>query len=222
MLSTEDLFSLIKHGQIEEVQAALAADSDLVHAHEAGGASAVLTAVYYSQPAIARLLIKYGATLDVFEAAAVGDLDMVREKVSAQPELVNAVAPDGFQPLGLAAFFGHLDVAEFLLQAGAAVDSPAHNPLKVMPLHSAAAGSWTEIVRLLIAHGAPVNARQGEDFAPLHSAAQNGSLEIITALLDAGADVNARDSEGKTPLFFALAENHEEAAALLRDKGANE
>jgi len=221
MLSTEELFSLIKHGQIEEVQAALVEDPALVHAHESGGASAVLTAVYYSQPAIARLLIKYGATLDLFEASAVGDLEVVRDKVSAQPDLVNAVAPDGFQPLGLAAFFGHVDVAEYLLQAGAAVDSPAHNPLKVMPLHSAAAGSWTEIVRLLIAHGAPVNARQGEDFAPLHSAAQNGSLEIITALLDAGADVNARDAEGKTPLFFAMAQNHEEAAALLREKGAS-
>lgn len=222
MLSNDELFSLIKHGQIEEVQAALAADPGLVYAHEADGASAVLTAVYYNQPAIARLLVKYGAPLDLFEAAAVGDLDAVREKVSAQPDLVNAVASDGFQPLGLATFFGHVDVAEYLLQAGAAVDSAAHNPLKVMPLHSAAAGSWTEIVRLLIAHGAPVNARQGEDFAPLHSAAQNGSLEIITALLDAGADVNARDAEGKTPLFFALAENHEEAAALLREKGAIE
>lgn len=222
MLSTDELFSLIKHGKIEDVQAALVADPSLVHAREDGGASAVLTAVYYNEPAIARLLIKYGASLDLFEAAAVGDLDAVRQKVLAQPELVNAVAPDGFQPLGLASFFGHLDVAEFLLQAGAAVDSPAHNPLKVMPLHSAAAGSWTEIVRLLIAHGAPVNARQGEDFAPLHSAAQNGSLDIITALVDAGADVNTRDAEGKTPLFFALSENHQEAAALLRERGAVE
>lgn len=220
MLTTEELFALIKHGQIEEVQAALIEDPGLVHAREPNGASAVLTAAYYSQPAIARLLVKYGASLDLFEAAAVGNLDAVRQHVSAQPDLVNAVASDGFQPLGLAAFFGHRDVAEYLLQAGAAVDSPSQNPLKVMPLHSAAAGSWTEVVRLLIAHGAPVNARQGEDFAPLHSAAQNGSLEIITALLEAGADVNVRDSEGKTPLVYALAENHEEAAALLREKGA--
>ncbi len=222
MLTTEALFSLIKHGQIEEVQAALIEDPALVHAHEPDGASAVLTAVYYGQPAIARLLVKYGASLDLFEAAAIGDLDTVRQLVSAQPDLANAVAPDGFQPLGLAAFFGHADVAEYLIHAGAVVDSPSHNPLKVMPLHSAAAGSRTEVVKLLIQHGAPVNVRQAEEFAPLHSAAQNGSLEIISALLDAGAEVNIRDAEGKSPLTFALAENHEEAAALLRSKGAIE
>lgn len=220
MLSTEDLFNLIKHGKIEEIQEALSLDSNLANAHEPEGASAVLTAAYYGQSAIARLLVKYGATLDLFEAAAVGELDAVRQMVAARPELVNAVAPDGFQPLGLAAFFGHLDVAEFLIDAGAAVDSPSHNPLKVMPLHSAAAGNRVELARLLIDRGAPVNVRQAEDFTPLHSAAQNGSLEIIQALLAAGAEVNVRDGEGKTPLAFALAENHQEAAELLLGNGA--
>ncbi|MHB0987445.1 MAG: ankyrin repeat domain-containing protein [Bellilinea sp.] len=221
MLSTEDLFNLIKNGRIEEVQAALSLDPSLANAHESDGTSAALTAAYYGQSAIARLLIKYGATLDLFEAAAVGELETVRRIVAAQPELVNAVAPDGFQPLGLAAFFGHLDVAEFLIDAGAAVDSPSHNPLKVMPLHSAAAGNRVEIARLLIDRGAPVNARQAEDFTPLHSAAQNGSLEIIQALLAAGAEVNVRDGEGKTPLAFALAENHQQAVELLLENGAS-
>ena len=221
MLSTQDFYNLIKQGEIEEVQQVLTLDPSLANAHEPDGTSAVLIATYYGQPAIARLLIKYGANLDLFEASAVGELDTVRQMVSAQPELVNAVAPDGFQPLGLAAFFGHLDVAEYLIDAGAAVDSPSHNPLKVMPLHSAAAGSWVEISRLLIAHGAPVDARQAEDFTPLHSAAQNGCLEIIQGLLAAGADVNAREAEGKTPLAFALAENHQKAAELLREYGAS-
>ncbi|MHB8856553.1 MAG: ankyrin repeat domain-containing protein [Bellilinea sp.] len=221
MLSTEDLLNLIKHGKIEEIQEALSLDPSLANAHEPDSTSAVLTAAYYGQSAIARLLVKYGATLDLFAACAVGELDTVRKIVAAQPELVNAVAPDGFQPLGLAAFFGHLDVAQFLIDAGAAVDSPSHNPLKVMPLHSAAAGSRVEIARLLIDHGAPVNARQAEDFTPLHSAAQNGSLEIIQALLAAGAEVNVRDSEGKTPLAFALAENHQEAVDLLLENGAS-
>lgn len=222
MLSTEELFQLIKHGQIEAVQQAVAEDPTLVNAHEPDGASAVLTAAYYGQPAIARLLVKYGAHLDVFEACAIGELDAVVAQVGAQTELANAFAADGFQPLGLAAFFGHFPVAKFLIENGAAVDSPSHNPLRVMPLHSAAAGSWVEIVKLLIDNGAPVNARQAEDFTPLHSAAQNGALEIIQMLLDAGAEVNPREGDGKTPLTYALAEDHQEAAALLRAHGAVE
>jgi ankyrin repeat protein len=222
MLSTDELFEMIRQGQIEQVKQAVTDDPTLVNAHEPDGASAVLTAVYYGQSAIARLLVKNGAHLDLFEASALGQVDIVRRMIESNPELINAVAPDGFQPLGLAAFFGHLELAEYLVQAGAAVDLPSYNPLKVMPLHSAAAGSRVEIARLLIAHGAPVNARQAEGFAPLHSAAQNGSLEILQALLDAGAEVNVRDAEGKTPLAFAQAEEHSEAVALLRAHGAVE
>lgn len=220
MHTTDSFIKLIKNGLIEEVNAALLEDPSLANIREPDGTSAVLIAAYYHLPAIARLLVKFGANLDVFEAAAVGEEELVRSLIKEQPELVNAIAPDGFQPLGLAAFFGHLEIALFLIESGAEVDSASHNPLKVMPLHSAVAGSWTELVRLLIAHGAPVNARQAEGFAPLHSAAQNGSIEIITDLLQAGADVNARDGEGKTPLMYALHENHEEAVELLTAHGA--
>ncbi len=217
---SDTFFKKIKNGQIEEVKAALVDDPTLVNAREPDGHSAVLIAMYYQQPAIARLLVKYGAELDLFEAVAVGEMETVRRLIQEQPDQVNAVAPDGFQPLGLAAFFGHLEIARLLIAAGAEVDSASHNPLKVMPLHSAAAGNWVEIVQLLIALGAPVNARQSEGFAPLHSAAQNGSVEIIRALLAAGADVNAREVEGKTPLTYAVNENHQEAVDLLLENGA--
>lgn len=220
MHTSESFFGLIKSGQIEEIRSLLIEDPSLANTRETDGNSAVLTAAYYQQPAIARLLVKYGAELDIFEAAAVGELEQVQHLIEERPEDVNAVAPDGFQPLGLAAFFGHLDVARFLLETGAAVDSPSHNPLKVMPLHSAAAGNWADMVRLLIAHGAPVNARQAEGFAPLHSAAQNGSVEIVQDLLAAGAEVNARDADGNTPLAYALKEEHLEAVDLLRSRGA--
>lgn len=220
MHTNESFITLIKNGQIEDIQATLSEDPSLANAREPDGNSAVLTAAYYQQPAIARLLVKYGALLDIFEAAAVGELEQVKRLIAENPENINAFASDGFQPLGLASFFGHLDVAKVLIEAGAEVDSASHNPLKVMPLHSAAAGSWVEVVRLLIAHGAPVNALQAEGFAPLHSAAQNGSVEIIRDLLAAGAEVNARDAEGKTPLAYALKGDNQEASELLVNHGA--
>jgi len=65
----------------------------------------VLAAVYYNQPAIADRLVEKGAHLNVFESAATGQLPRLRQLVNEKPELVNAFAIDGFQPLGLAAFF---------------------------------------------------------------------------------------------------------------------
>ena len=58
-------------------------------------------------------------------------------------------------------------------------------------LHSAAKGGHTEIVRLLLAHGADPNAREAGDHTyPLHWAAAGGYLETVRALLDAGGDVH--------------------------------
>ena len=96
--------------------------------------------MYYGQPAVGNLLVARGATLDVFSAAAAGQLEKVQELVAAEPDLANAYAEDGFQPLGLAAFFGHADVVRFLLAHGSQVNSPSRNDQHVMPLHSAVAG----------------------------------------------------------------------------------
>jgi ankyrin repeat protein len=81
--------------------------------------------------------------------------------LAEHPAGANAVAPDGFGPLGLACFFDHEPVVRLLLSTGARVDAASANAMKVMPLHSAAAARSVAICRLLLAAGAPVNARRG-------------------------------------------------------------
>lgn len=216
MIPIESFFKLVQNGDLTQVKAALDEDAELAHARTLDGLSALMMAVYYRQPAVARLLLKYGAQPNLHEACALGLVGTVETLLDTQPDQINAFAPDGFQPLGLAAFFGHLEVVESLLARGAQVASPSRNPMKVMPLHSACAGGHTAIVRTLIAHGAPVNARQAEGFTPLHSAAQNGDLEILHLLLDAGADPLAADDEGQTPISLAEKASQTQAADLLR------
>src|SRR5512135_2463545 len=96
-----------------EVAQRLEVEPALVNARDENGLSAVLTAAYYQEPDIARLLVQRGAVLSVFEACAVGEVSRVRALLEHQPELINAYAPDGFQPLGLAAFFGQVAIVEF-------------------------------------------------------------------------------------------------------------
>lgn len=124
-------------------------------------------------------------------------------------------------PLGLAAFFGHRETVEALLAAGAPVNVASRESMKVTPLHSAAAAREPAIARLLIEHGANVNATQIDSgFTPLHEAAANGDLEMASLLVDRGADVNAEMKDGKTPLAFALERNKAEMAEFLRKCGA--
>lgn len=220
MIILERFFSCIEDGDFEAVKQMLEEDPDLANARSLDGMSAVLAAMYHGHPGIAQLIIAHDAQLNIFEAAAVGRLDRVREILDESPDLVDAIAPDGFQPLGLACFFGHEAVAAYLLERGAAADSPSHNPMKVMPLHSAVAARSLEITRLLLEYGAPVNAVQADHFTPLHAAAQNGDVEIVRLLLAAGADPSLRDADGKTALDIARTEGHAEVIDLLLKHGA--
>jgi ankyrin repeat protein len=153
--------------------------------------SELLQAVYQGdQPRIEELLAA-DPDLDVFEASAVGRTDRVRELLDEDPSLANAWAEDGFQPLGLASFFGHVEAARLLVERGAEVNSPSRNDMKVMPLHSAAAAddpeARYELAKLLLEAGAEPNARQQDDFTPLMAADQSGDEHLAQLLEEHGA-----------------------------------
>ncbi len=152
--------------------------------------SELLQAVYRGDQARAEELLAADPELDVFEAAAVGKADTLRELLDADPGLANAWAEDGFQPLGLASFFGHVEAARLLVERGAEVNSASRNEMKVMPLHSAAAtgdaGARYEISKLLLEHGADPNARQQDDFTPLMAAEQQGDERLRKLLVEHG------------------------------------
>jgi ankyrin repeat protein len=128
-----------------------------------------------------------GMRLTIGEAAAVGDLVRVRKIVERWPQAAHEYTSDGFTPLQLACFYGHAAVAAYLVEQGADIHAVARNAMQIQPLHAAVAGQYADIVKLLIAHGADVNARQQSGFTPLMAARQNQNKEIEALLLAAGA-----------------------------------
>lgn len=211
---SKEFFDAIKRGDMAEVERRLTQDPVLIHARE-DGLSPILIAAYHQRPAIASFLADKTVAVTIFEAAATGKINNVIRLLARDPGLVNQSNEDGFQPLGLACFFGHFDVAEYLVKAGAAINAVSHNRLKVAPIQSAAAGGHRKIVKMLLEHGADPNIREQGGFTPLHAAAQNGDEEMIRILLFGGADLTITSDSGKSALDLAIDAGHERATLLL-------
>ena len=215
MSETAEFIQAVKSGSLDTVKQMIDKNPSLVNAMDDNNISAVLTAAYYGEIGIANYLVANGAKMDIFSSSALGLTYIVKNLVQKYPRMVEAVAIDGFQPLGLASFFGRTETAQYLILHGADVNSPSVNETRVCPLHSAVAGRHLEVARLLLAHGANVNAEQQGGFTPLHAAAQNGQVEMIQVLLANGADKDALTFERKKAADLARERGHAEALALL-------
>jgi len=211
---TANFFDAIKRGDRDEVERNLLLEPGLIRAKE-NGLSPILVAAYHQKPALASFLADKTVTLTIFEAAATGKINNVIRLLARDPELVNAFAEDGFQALGLACFLGHFETAEYLVKAGASVNSVSRNGLKVAPIQSAVAGGHLKIVKMLLDHGANPNIVERGGYTPLHAAAQDGDVEMIRILLYGGADLTIKGDDGKLAMDVAMDAGHEKATILL-------
>jgi uncharacterized protein len=199
-----EFVAAIKVGDSDRVTGLLAGAAGLANATDDAGVPAARLAVYHGRPEIAAALAEAGAELQIWDGAALGRLEIVEAAHKRWGEFIlNDYSRDGHTPLGLAAFFGHEDIARWLIEKGADVHAVSQNPMRVQPLHSAVAGNHTEIARLLLAAGADANAEQQDGFRPLHAAAQNGNAELVALLLEYGADPSLADARGRTALDLA-------------------
>ena len=156
--------------------------------------SELLDALYRGADERVEHLLAGDPELTVFEAAALGRTERLRELLDEDPDRANAFGDDGFQPLGLACFFGHLEAARLLVDRGADPNSLARNEhVKAGPLHSASAGVNKdeavryELCQLLLDCGADANLEQGGGFTALDAARQNGDERLERLLLERGA-----------------------------------
>ncbi|XP_038563231.1 oxysterol-binding protein-related protein 1-like, partial [Micropterus salmoides] len=154
----------------------------------------------------------------------------------------------GWTPLHLACYFGHKDVVEELLKAGADVNLP--NNIGDTPLHKAAFTGRKEVVMLLLHYDACATVINGTAQIPkdvtqnaeirsmleaaerteerkleeeLLEAAREGDLSTLTELLSRKKppDINCTDLLGNTPLHSAAYRGQKQCALKLLKSGAS-
>ncbi len=214
-MSIELLEEYIASGDLAGIGTLLQQNPELAKTKTSHNVSPLMLSCYYKKPEVTALLLKYTDNLNLFEACAAGKFDVVAHLLYSHPDAVNEYAEDGFTPLGLACYFGQFEVARYLVLKGAQVNLPSNNGFNVFPIHSATAGNYTDITRMLIDNGANVNVKQQAGATPLHTAAQNGNLDILILLLEHGAETNARMEGGKMPADLAREKGFKEIADIL-------
>lgn len=152
---------------------------------------------------------------DIFDACRRGDVALVEEIYTINPDIIHVEDFKGFTPLIIAVYNNQPDVVDFLLGKGARMemqDQQAGNTA----LMGVCFRGYKEIAQKLIDKGADVNQRNSQGATALTFAATFGHLEIAEMLLEKGADVFVPDSRGKTPLDHAILQENEEMVELLQ------
>ncbi|MFQ6185255.1 ankyrin repeat domain-containing protein [Sinorhizobium meliloti] len=190
------------------------------------GSNALLAAAMRGDCRAARILLDYGADVEVRDndgwsaltVAAYYGHDAVAQLLVEHGADIRADVASQWLALHLAANNGHVAMARLLIDKGAEVD--AREQAQWTALHLAANSGREAVARLLVDEGAEIDARQQAQWTPLHLAASNGHEAVTRFLVGKGAEVNALQQEQWTPLHLAASNGHEAVVRFLIDKNA--
>ena len=232
------VWSLVEMGLTDRIVDLVERDPGLLTQRRDDGYSLLQTAAARgdSNPAlmesgreIVRALVRCGAEMDAFTAAAMNDVEGLSSILASDPGAADFRLANGTSPVCFAAWSISHEALEMLLKAGA--DPNVTYGSDMTPLRRAAFYDDTESCRLLLEHGAlpsdvAVNAATWRnkdpecvkvlldyggspnpvgDFGAINWAAWEAQTEAVKALLKRGADPNRRAPgwAGVGPLHFA-------------------
>ncbi|MDQ7785136.1 MAG: ankyrin repeat domain-containing protein [Desulfomonilaceae bacterium] len=156
---------------------------------------------------------------DLIEAAMSGDVVKVRRLVANGAD-VNYANRLGVTPLMVAAQWNRPNIVSFLLSKHADVETK-ENSSGCNALIFACVSGNSDIVGLILAHGAHVNSTNRDGRTALMTASFRGAIAVVKVLLSHGAHIDAVDRFGATPLTEASMAGHRDVVTLLMSKRAD-
>jgi ankyrin repeat protein len=194
-----EIHKAVAAGDLNKVKTLIEADANLIESKDMNGRTPLNLAClngFTREPAIAKFLIDKGAN-------------------------VNSKSNDGLTPLhgacSIAGFSGgaDFDLVQLLIGRGANIN--AQDNYGRTPLYCAV-GS-TKIARVLIEHGADVNA--GGNAVLPYALIYDKDDELSKLLIESGAKSNRKDSQGNTELHLAAMRGFADVILLLVKNGTD-
>jgi len=160
----DEIHDAVKSGNLEKVKIFLQGNKDLMNQKDQQGKTPLHHAIETGHDHIAKYLIVQGA-----------DLDLKDENNDSL--------------LHYAAFMGSLEIADMLLKKGVTSINEGDKE-NMTPLHLSCERGHPEIVKLLLDHGADIEAKDGMGRTPLAFTAGSRNMEVVHILVERGADIN--------------------------------
>ena len=180
-------------GDVAEIER-LVADGERINIQDSNSRTPLHVAVYRKHHDAARALLRLGANPNAFDAQR-------------------------YDILTIAAVHNDIEMLKIALEGGAS----ARNVTTFADgtaLGAAAHLGHVEVVRILIAHKAPLDHVNGRGWTALHEAVVLGNggpnhVATVEALVKAGADPDIKDRQGATPLTYARQRRYQEMIKIL-------
>eukprot|EP00051_Salpingoeca_urceolata_P027394 m.481310 g.481310 ORF g.481310 m.481310 type:complete len:763 (+) comp22128_c0_seq1:441-2729(+) len=191
------LLHSIESGDVSSVHQ-MALTSQALHEHDSEGRTPLLLACLHGQLQIVQLLTSCDPTV-----LKQNDFDPQR----------------GGSAIHYAAWGGHLDIIDWLLQQGCGlgeVDLVGNTPLLY-----AVYGGHTDVVKALLSRGRSLHEVNNKGHTAIIQASCGGHQKLVEWLLDHGASLNERDDVGNTALLFAAWGGHLSLVEWLLERGAS-
>jgi ankyrin repeat protein len=219
------VITAVRSGDTKAVGKLIAANPQLVSAHDRAGATPLHHAAGFGSLVTMKLLLDHGADVNAGNKRKSTPLFWSLHDEAKVVLLinrganVNARSTDGRTPVYQAATMANaVPVLRLLLEKGG--DPNAQTLVGATPL-MAACRSNVQAARLLLDRKADVNARNAAGGTALMAAAQTGRPHLVRMLLEAGANPNFRTKRNESALADAATAGNEEAVKLLLDRGAD-
>ena len=131
----------------------------------------------------------------------------------------NALDAQRYDIVTIAAVQNDIEMLTIALEGGASARNIT-TPYDGTALISAAHLGHVDVVRLLIAHNAPLDHVNGRGWTALHEAVVLGNggpnhVATVEALVKAGADPDIKDRQGATALTYARQRGYREMIKIL-------
>jgi ankyrin repeat protein len=180
-------------GDVAEIERLVAA-GERINIQDSNSRTPLHVAVYRKHHAAARALLRLGANANALDAQRYDILTIAA--VHNDIEMLNIALEGGANPRNVTTYTD-----------GTALSAAAHL-------------GYVEVVRILIAHKAPLDHVNGRGWTALHEAVVLGNggpnhVATVEALVKAGADPDIKDRRGATPLTYARQRGYQEMIKIL-------